>query len=143
MPDIYDVDPVAIARAALLADEGMSAALGGDDRVGPYNEPPYPRLQLSDPPGNDRDTRHLIAPMVMIEALGDLDGTPGRPALRRILYRAITVLRDLPQVPVTDFEQTVVTGVGSTGGGGWAPLPNGQPRYITTLQIFAHPGRGA
>lgn len=138
MGDLADVDPVAIARAALLADQRLQDALGDGDRVGPYNRPPYPRLRLTDVSGDDRYLTHLIAPQLQIEALGDVDGSPGKPALRRILYIALQVLVAIPRTPSLPGEP-VVTNVGSTGGGGWSPLPNDQPRYLATVQIHAHP----
>lgn len=137
--DLADVDPVAIARAPLLASERLEAALGGGGRVGPYNEPPYPCIRLTDPPGDDRDMRHLIAPLVQVEVYGDPDGSPGKPALRRILYIALQVLKTLPE---QDYQrgEPVVTQVTSSGGGGWSPEPTGQPRYIATVRLHMHPG---
>lgn len=140
MGELFEVDPIGLARPWLLQREAVTFALGGPDRVLPKNEPPYPCVVLTDPPGNDRDLTHLLAPLLQIEVLGDLDGTPGKPALRRILY---IVLSELKLMAEQDFApwDTVVTNVGSTGGGGWSPLPNGQPRYLATVQIHAHPGR--
>lgn len=142
MGALRDVDPVAIARAALMADQALSALLGGPgrvgDAVGPDNEPPYPRLRLTDPPGDDRGLTHLIAPLLQVEALGDLDGSPGKPALRALLYDALQVLVAIPTVPTLPG-QPVITRVVSTGGGGWSPLPNGQPRYLATVRLYGHP----
>lgn len=139
---LSSVDPVAIVRRALVADEGMQAALGGadaiHDRVGGENEPPYPRIVLTDPPGDDRDLQHLVAPVVQIEVLGDLDGSPGKPALRALLYDAIEVIAAIPH-RLADPGQPIITAVRSSGGGGWSPLPNGQPRYLTTLRLYGHP----
>lgn len=141
MEHLTEVDPVAVARAWLTREGSRtSAALAGGGDVGPYNEPPYPCVRLTDPPGNDRTLTHLIAPMLQIEVLGDLDGTPGKPELRRILYTVLEELVELPEQPSAAGEP-VVTAVTSTGGGGWSPEPTGQPRYIATVQIHMHPPR--
>lgn len=137
MGDLTDVDPVAVARAFLLTRSAVTEALGGD-QIGSHNEPPYPCVVLSDPPGNDRFMRHLIAPLLQIEVLGDMDGSPGKPALRRVLYRILQELATLPEHPCVPG-QPVVTDVVTSGGGGWVPMPTGQPRYLATVQMFMHP----
>lgn len=140
MGHLTEADPVAVARAWLLGRQAVTEALGGADRIGPYNEPPYPCVRLTDPPGNDRTLTHLIAPLLQIEVLGDRDGTPGKTTLRRILYTVLEELADLPNHE-TGPGQPVVTAVTSTGGGGWAPEPTGQPRYLSTVQMHMHPPR--
>ena len=93
----------------------------------------------ADPPGDDRTLVHLIAPVVQIEVYGDPDGSPGKPALRRILYTVLQSLARLPETPTVAGEP-VVTAVVSTGGGGWSPEPTGQPRYLATVRMYMHPG---
>lgn len=139
MGHLTRADPVAVARAWLLSRQAVTTALGGADRVLADNEPPYPCVVLTDPPGNDRDLRHLIAPMLQIEVMGDMDGSPGKPALREILYTVLEELVVLAESEQTDPAQPVVTAVTSTGGGGWVPMPTGQPRYIATVQMHMHP----
>ena len=139
MGDLADADPVAIARTHLLADPKVTEVLGGADRVGARNQPPYPCVRLTDPPGDDRTLVHLIAPVVQIEVYGDPDGSPGKPALRRILYTVLQSLARLPETPTVAGEP-VVTAVVSTGGGGWSPEPTGQPRYLATVRMYMHPG---
>lgn len=138
MGHLTEVDPVATARTWLLSRQAVTDALGGPDRVGPVNEPPYPCVRLTDPPGSDRSLRHLIAPLLQVEVYGDMDGSPGKPVLRRILYTVLEELAALPDQPTAPGE-SVVTAVISTGGGGWTPEPTGQPRYIATVQMFMHP----
>lgn len=139
MGDLADADPVAVARAWLVTRTALTDLLGsGSDGIGADNVPPYPCVRLLDPPGNDRTLRHLIAPLLQVEVLGDLDGHPGKPMLRNILYRVLQELVLLPEQP-TGPGEPVVTHVQSTGGGGWAPEPTGQPRYIATVQMFMHP----
>lgn len=141
MGNLADVDPVGIARPWLLAQDDVTTELGGPDRVGPYNEPPYPRVVLTDPPGDDRDLTHLIGPLLQVEVYGDPDGTPGKPVLRRCMY---TVLQALARIPEQQTEpgEPVITAVRSTGGGGWSPIRvagGDQPRYIATVRLFGHP----
>lgn len=147
MGDLSQVDPVGLSRAWLLQDADLGAALGATSpedfvrRLGPYNEPPYPRLVLTDPPGDDRYLDYLVAPVMQIEVLGDFDGTVTKATLRTILYRH--VLPRLRAMSQQEFgpKDPVITNVGSTGGGGWSPLPGDQPRYLATVQIHGHPAR--
>lgn len=139
MGDLSDVHPVATARARLLTRERVTSLLGDPEQIGTHNEPPYPCVVLSDPPGNDRYARHLIAPVLQVEVIGDLDGTPGKPMLRKILYRVIEELVAFAESEQTDPTQPVVTGVVPSGGGGYVPLPNGQPRYLATVTMYMHP----
>lgn len=141
MGHLTEADPVAVLLPWLQTSEEVTTAFGGPDRVGPYNRPPYPCAVLTDPPGNDRDLRHLIVPLVQIEVLGDPDGTPGKHVLRRCLYAILERIKALPDTVQDDPEKPVVTHVQSTGGGGYLPLPTGQPRYLSTVQVFMHPPR--
>lgn len=139
MPRLTEADALAVAFARLNSSEAVTSELGGEGRITDSNTPPYPCVRLIDPPGNDRFAQHLIAPIVQVEVLGDLDGTPGKHVLRRILYTVIDELVDIPNQPVGPG-QPVVTSVTPSGGGGWSPEPNGQPRYIATLVMHVHPG---
>lgn len=139
MGDLTEADPVAVLRPWILASPEVENVLGGPDRVHAEHRPPYPCVVLTDPPGSDLGLRHLIAPIVQVEVIGDPDGTPGKPALRRALYTVLQRIRDLPDTVQSDPTQAVVTAVVSTGGGGWSPLPTGQPRYLATVQVYLHP----
>jgi hypothetical protein len=136
--DLADVDPVAITRAWLLTRPQVTSRLGNPTQIGAYNQPPYPCVRLTDPPGDDRTLQHLIAPLVQIEVYGDIDGTPGKPALRALLYRVLAEMKQLPD-QATEPGDPVVTSIGSSGGGGWSPEPTGQPRYIATVRMHVHP----
>jgi hypothetical protein len=138
--DIADTDATAVIVAHMAGDTTLTTLLGGPGRVGGENKPPYPRIRVLDPPGDDRDMRWLIAPVLQIETYGDLDGTPGKAMLRRIHYGALQVLRDLPGVPVVPG-QPVVTAVTFLSGGGWVPEPTGQPRYLSRISCHMHPAR--
>lgn len=140
MGHLYEADPIGVARTWLLTRSAVTSLLGDPEGIGPDNDPPYPCIVLTDPPGSDLGLRHLIAPLLQVEVIGDPDGTPGKPALRRLLY---TVLEELAALPDQNYGpgQPVVTHVESSAGGGWSPLPTGQPRYLSTLRLYMHPQR--
>jgi len=137
--DLAAADGLAAARAWLLSHPGVTAALGGPDRVGPRNEPPFPRVRLTDSPGTDRDLRWLLATDMTVHVLGDYDGTPGKAELRRILYTVLGALTELPSADQSGAGVPIVTSVISTAGGGWSPEPSGQPRYVASVRVYIHP----
>lgn len=139
VPDLVDADPAAAVIAYLDAQLAVQEALGGTGRISARNEPPYPHLGVTDTPGgSDRNMRWLIAPEITLNLWGDLDGSPGKAALRRIFYTILQALRDMPDQPAAPG-QPVVTFVQSTGAGGWSPEPTTQPRYLGRVQLFMHP----
>lgn len=138
VPSLADTDPGPVALRHLRADPGVLGRLSGDpERIRGDNVPPYPRIRLLPTTGDDLDMRWLLAPALQVEAIGDLDGSPGPAALRGILYAALESLRRLPDLP-TPAGEPVVTEV-RTFGGGWVPLPNSQPRWVATAQFYLHP----
>ena len=144
MGDLADTDVVALARRYLAAHPGVTEALGGEGRVASLNEPPYPRIRLNDPPGDDRLMQHLIAPLLQIDLLGDPGLTGQKPSLRRAMYTVLQALRELPEKQALgQWEriagEPVVTAVTSTGGGGYVPEPTGQPKYVATVRLYVHP----
>lgn len=144
MGDLADTDVVALVRRFLLSRDPVTAELGGEGRVGATNKPPYPRVRLTDPPGDDRTLTHLIAPLVQVEVYGDPGATGQKPALRRVLYRVLQELAGLPEAQALgefpiEAGEPVCTSVTSTGGGGWLPEPTGQPRYLATIRLHVHP----
>jgi hypothetical protein len=139
--DLARADPLPRVLTCLGEDDMLTAALGGPGRVGMFNEAPYPRLRLLDNGGNDRDLQWLIETELQIEAYGDLDGSPGKAALRRILYLALGVLMTLPETPTPPGEP-VISRVVSTRGGGWVPEPSGQPRYVAAVHVYTHAPNG-
>jgi hypothetical protein len=139
VPDLVDADPVKFARTYLNSRPAVTEALGGLDRIGLRNKPPYPRLGIADTPGgSDLDMQWLTAPELSLTLWGDLDGNPPKDALWRILRIILQELRDMPNMPAVPG-QPVVTHVQSTGAGGWSPEPTGQPRYTARVQLFMHP----
>ncbi len=143
MPDVVDLDAVAVARAHLLGRAGLVQAFGGGDGwVTSDNEPPYPHVALLDTPGGtDRTLDWLVGGEVTVETYGDLDGTPGKAELRRLHTLVLQELRDLPKQPVTDPAAVVITGVTFPGARGYVPLPTGQPRYLSRVVLWGHPPR--
>lgn len=138
MLDLSDADPLPRLISWLNADPAVTGLLGGTDRVGYHNEAPFPRIRLVDIGGDDRDLRWLYAPQIQVEALGDLDGTQDKAALRRVLYAALSSLQRLPWDPVGPGDP-VITSVGSARGGGWVPEPSGQGRYLAVVTLTVHP----
>lgn len=149
MGSLADTDVVALARRYLDAHPRIIEVLGSEGRVASLNEPPYPRIRLSDPPGDDRSMQHLIAPLLQIDVLGEPGMSGQKPALRRALYTALEVLGELPEAQALGqwarvAGEPVVTDVQSSGGGGYVPepaagQPGGQPRYIATVRLYVHP----
>lgn len=138
MPDLSGADALA-AAVAYLGSHPVVLREFGPGRVGGTADPPYPRIRLTDTPGgSDRDLTWLLEPEVAVEVLGDLDGTPGKAELRRLLYVVLGALADMPFAPAAPG-RPVVTSVRSAAAGGWSPTPLGQPRYVATLLVGVHP----
>jgi hypothetical protein len=136
---IADADPVPVVVSYLRGRADVTAAFGAG-RVGKENVPPYPRLRVSSPPsGSDRFLGRLVAPVVRLEALGDLDGTPGAEVLRRCLYVALGALAALPAHTPGPGEP-IVTYVESNAAGGESPTVGGQPRWLAEVRVYlCHP----
>jgi hypothetical protein len=137
---LADVDATAMAIAYLGNHPDVVAALGGSTsgRVAGTNRPPYPRIVITDPPGDDGDLIWRLSPALQVEVLGDIDGGTGKAALRKILYTVLGVLRQWPTIAFGPG-QPVVTMVTPAAGGGWIPLGNGQSRYVATVRLTVHP----
>lgn len=137
---IADADPVPVVVSYLRGRADVLAEFGDPARVGKENVPPYPRLRVSNPPsGSDRFLGRLVAPVVRLECLGDLDGTPGAEALRRGLYVALGAVADLPAHTPGPGEP-IVTYVESSAAGGEVPTTGGQPRWLADVRVYlCHP----
>jgi hypothetical protein len=135
---LSDADPLAIVVAFLNAHPAVIAAHGGTDRVGGTDEPPYPRSIVKDIPGGDaRGLRWLYVPELSLETYADLDGSPGKAALRRIHYETIGALMTLPNQAFGPNDP-VVAAILPQGGGGYIQ-DRGRHRYIWTAGIALHP----
>ena len=142
--DLAATDPIPLITWWLGRHPAMIAALEPAGHVGMMNTAPWPCLKLTDTTaGSDGDLLWLISPEIQIEAYGDLDGTPGKAALRQLAYTALGALMELAQAswPYDGAPDgvPVVTWVQSSRAGGWLPLPSGQPRYIAAARVFCHP----
>lgn len=137
--DLARADPLPRIISWLNGHAALGTELGGVGRVGMYNEPPYPRLRVIDVPGgSDRQLTWLVAVNLQLEVYGDLSGAPGKAQLRRALYVALGALMELPEQAVP-ADTPVITAIRSQSGGAWSPEPSGQPRYLTSVQVFSHP----
>jgi hypothetical protein len=138
---LVEVDPAALAITYLSGHPDVAAAFaaygGAAGRVAGVNRPPYPRITVADPPSGSQLLTWHVSTWVAIEVIGDLDGTPGKSALRHI---AMTVIGALAQWPDATFEpdDPVITQVMAQIPG-WAPLGTGQPRYVGTATVWLHP----
>lgn len=143
-------DPVPLVRWWLGQHAAVTAALAGADslasgHVSMWIEPPWPCLVVSDTTaGSDGDLIWQSSPEIQVEAYGDLDGYPGKAALRTLTYTVLGALMELAQQPWPyaggPAGAPVVSWVQSTRAGGYVPLPSGQPRYVAAVRLFVRPG---
>ncbi|GAA4209402.1 hypothetical protein GCM10022252_75880 [Streptosporangium oxazolinicum] len=112
---------------------------GAQDRVGAYSKRPYPRLRITDVPGGTDDMlTRLMAVRVQVEALGEVDGGPGKEELRRIFYTAVGALGELPAAEPT-VEGPVIVRIRPAQAGGYLPEADGRPRYLGQVTVWCHP----
>jgi hypothetical protein len=137
--DLTLADGRALAVARLLTSSAMTSALGGADRVygGDRPRPPYPMLRVGAGTTDNRTLTWLLDDGIVLEAWGDLDGQPGAAELRRILYVAIGVLRDLPDEPAVPGWPVISRAAFPTAS--YVPGPGGQPRYLAAGTLTVHP----
>lgn len=143
-------DAVPLVRWWLGQHPAVTAAFGSSlVNISRWNEPPWPDLVVTDTSaGSDGDLIWLSNPEIQLEAYGDLDGTPGKAALRTLLMTAVGALRELADAPYPygagmPDGAPVVTWVQSSVPGGWSPLASGQPRYLAAVRLTVHPaGQG-
>ncbi|MFB8235532.1 hypothetical protein ACFC58_03180 [Kitasatospora purpeofusca] len=142
MRDLASLDAELLVTDWLTGHPELTDVLGGTGRVGARNTPPYPRIRVTQIPGGSAPGwRWLGTFHIQIEALGDLDRSVGRPALRRAFATAVKALHQLPVRP-PEPGQPVVTAVQALSSGGWLPEPTGQGRYVVVVALTAHPGLG-
>lgn len=135
-PALSKADPTARVVAFLSAPDALAAS--GAKVVGATNEPPYPCVVVSDPPGGDAGLgRHLISTTLLFEVLGSRDETIGRSAVKAVAFATIDLLRTLHEQPY-DPDWPVITNV-TFSTPGWSPLPTGQPRYTFRATVHSHP----
>lgn len=142
-------DPVPLAGWWLSNHQAVTAAFtdcGSTPHVGMWNEPPWPAIVVSETgAGSDGALLWQSAPELQLEVFGDLDGKPGKAALRHLLYTTLGALTELAaaQWPYGDgcpAGAPVVSWVASSRAGGYVPLATGQPRFVAAVRLYVRPG---
>lgn len=139
-------DPVPLVDWWLSNHAALTDAFGGTPHVGMWNEPPYPAIVVSETgAGSDGALLWQSAPEIQLEVFGDLDGNPGKAALRRLLYTALGALTELAMAPWPYGDDCpagapVVSWVASSRAGGYVPLATGQPRFVAAVRLYVRPG---
>lgn len=137
--DLARADPLPPILTWLSNSAAVTSALGGSGRVGAYSERPFPRLRVTDVPGGTDDyLTRLIAVRIQLEALGSVDGGPGKEELRRILYTALGALEELPRADPPPAGPVIVR-VKPAQAGGYVPETDGRPRYLGQVLVWCHP----
>lgn len=137
MPALEDVSAVTEALGWLQTHPDIVAVFGSS--VSGVSEAPWPHLMVTRAPGgNLGDLRWSRTDEVQLEVHGHPDGGPGPAALERAL---LTAVRALGEITERDLAATdsVVSRVSSSGGIVDRPLPEGQPRLLTTLRLVVRP----
>lgn len=136
---LADADPVSVLLAWLQQSTEAADALGGPGRVSGIAEAPWPHLVIGHGAGGDmRDLRWATAPEVTLEVHGDPGGWPGKAELRRILIACAQAAQGIVEAPHTPG-RPVINGVKPSGLLVWAPLVDGQPRWLMNLSVTLHP----
>ncbi|MFI1532044.1 hypothetical protein [Streptomyces griseus] len=136
---IADADPVSEVLAWLQQSTGAADALGGPGRVSGIPEAPWPHLLVGHGPGGDlRSLTWATEPEVTLEVWGDPGGWPGKANLRRILLHCAKAAQGLVEAPHVPGRPTIA-GIKPSGLLLWAPLVDGQPRWIMNLAVTIHP----
>ncbi|WP_435059865.1 hypothetical protein [Streptomyces sp. bgisy060] len=137
--NLANADPVSVMLAWLQHHPRVAEALGGPGRVSGIPEAPWPHLRVMHGPGGDlRTLTWATEPEVILEVYGDPGGWPGQAELRRVLLTCATAATGLTEAPHSP-DQPVVSGVRPSGALLWAPLVDGQPRWIMSLSVALHP----
>lgn len=135
-----DVDALSVVLAHLKAHVDVTALFGAS--LSGLIEGPWPHLMVTDGPGGDlREGRWSYEQEILFEVYGDPDGRPGKAALRNMAARVLAAIKELPDLPVTDPTQPVVSRVRPTGVHVWNPLSNGQGVYTTSVMVTVRPPR--
>ncbi|MFB6700168.1 hypothetical protein [Streptomyces rubiginosohelvolus] len=138
-PSIADADPVSEILAWLQQSTVAADALGGHGRVSGISEAPWPHLLVGHGPGGDlRTLTWATEPEVTLEVWGDPGGWPGKAELRRILLRCAQAAQGIVEAPHVPG-RPVIGGIRPSGLLLWAPLVDGQPRWMMNLAVTIHP----
>ena len=139
MATLADVNPVAEVLSWLQTHSAVLAAVGSTAHITGLAEPPYPhiRIEPSDGGAND-DFIWVIQPELLISTLGDVDGTPGQSALRRIHHIVLAAFVEMPRRPHT-AGQTVVSRAVTTSGTHALRTPLGAVGWVSSVSLSCHP----
>ncbi len=143
--DLADADPVGAVTGWLAGHPDLGVlqaaeATGAGRWVGVTNAPPFPRLRITDTGADLRALRGPSDVTLSVEVLGDLDGRPGKAALRRFAVACVEALDEVTERP--DVGGCVFSRM-TVGGPYWSPLPPGnQPRYVFTATLRYRPSWG-
>jgi hypothetical protein len=139
---LADADPVGAATGWLAGHQALtellaSLATGAGRQIGTINAPPYPRLRITDTNGDLGEFRGLSWVSLGIDVFGDLDGRPGKAALRRLAIATAETLHQMTEQPAVGgcvFSQVTTNSIS------WAPLaPGNQPRYVLNTTLWSRP----
>ncbi|MFD4794986.1 hypothetical protein [Streptomyces anulatus] len=137
--NLADADPVSEILAWLQQSAVAAEALGGHGRVSGVAEAPWPHLLIGHGPGGSlRSLTWATEPEVTLEVYGDPGGWPGKAELRRILLRCAQDAQGIVEAPHVPG-RPVINGVRPSGLLIWAPLVDGQPRWLMNLSVTIHP----
>lgn len=140
MPTLADVNPVAEVLAWLQSHTSVLAAVGGVSHISGRVEPPYPHIRVEPSPGGSyRDLRWAIEPEITVTTVGDVDGSPGQAALRRIHHIVLLATAEIPR-RTHQPGQTVVSHVRAVSGTAPLATPLGSRGWTTALTVVCHPG---
>ena len=139
MATLADVNPVAEVLSWLQSHSAVLAAVGSSAHITGLAEPPYPHIRIEPGDGGDNgDFTWIINPELLISTLGDVDGTPGQSALRRIHHVVLAACVELPRrvhVP----GQTVISRVTTTSGTHALRTPLGARGWVSSVALSCHP----
>lgn len=140
--ELADADPVGAATGWLaghtrLIELHEQLATGEGRWVGTLNAPPFPRLRIADSNADLRAMTGLQDVTLSFDVLGDLDGRPGKAALRRFAVATLEALAEITEQPhVGGCVFSRIT----PGGPYWSPLaPGSQPRYVVSATLRFRP----
>lgn len=139
---LADADPLGAATGWLaghpdLAVELQANATAAGRQVGAVNEPPFPRLVLTETNCDLRQFTGLSWTSINVDVYGDPGGRHGKAFLARLAIATAETLRQLREQPrVGGCVFTEVT----ANGGRWAPIAGTmQPRFVITATLWWRP----
>jgi len=144
--DLASADPLAAATAALTASPAVAAALArwpapGTRRVLGEARPPWPMLQVTaGATGGTGLLRWTVRSEVLVSAWGAPDRSIGSADLRGLLYVALGVLAELPELRAVPGAP-VVCDVRLSVPAQPLEQPDGQLRWFAGLDITCHPAQ--